>query len=424
VGPFNFEPIDPITTLQPAFDKDFGPEQYMTLQQIFHTPLGDIAWNKFVQNFPDKPATGDFMDLNVILRFGPKANTDNYVSYLFTKVYTEKAQKALIAFGSDDAGKIWLNGKLIHSIWALRGTKLGDDMVAASLEKGWNTVLVKHVNMRLGAGIAFDIKAYSEDNVKVYNGDTSRARFAELPSLPLRYDAYALDNVTVPAVMILEENGQRKALSGKLEGSGISQILLKDGPFAGKNAFKVDFTSAARQVVSAFYDRWEKSGGLFEKGVFEMSFFVPVGASAPHITLTCRNAGGYNPGDVEIYLMGGKDVRNALGAKPVPFKTLRFTADTDAKLMGAQNYQKDIPLDSALPGGFKEGQWYTMKITWGGLKDGKGLVLSLNGCDIIKDESFKGKLFSSPEPITLCTETYCNEEGEITFTGASLKDSI
>jgi hypothetical protein len=220
VGPFNFEPIDPITTLQPAFDKDFGPEQYMTLQQIFHTPLGDIAWNKFVQNFPDKPATGDFMDLNVILRFGPKANTDNYVSYLFTKVYTEKAQKVLIAFGSDDAGKIWLNGKLVHSIWALRGTKLGDDMVAASLEKGWNTVLVKHVNMRLGAGIAFDIKAYSADNVKAYNDDTSRARFAELPSLPLRYDAYALDNAAVSAIMMPGENSRGKALPEKLEGSG------------------------------------------------------------------------------------------------------------------------------------------------------------------------------------------------------------
>jgi len=68
---------------------------------------------------------------------------DNCVAYLRTRVRSPEQQPALIELGSDDGIKVWLNGKLVHANNILRAVGLVQDRAKVTLEKGWNTLLVK-----------------------------------------------------------------------------------------------------------------------------------------------------------------------------------------------------------------------------------------------------------------------------------------
>jgi hypothetical protein len=425
-GPFPHTSVEPYSVPQQAFKTQFGPEKRIDFKQLFRESTGTFTWRKFIQKFPEQHPSGtDFMRLDDIIRFGPKANMNSYVSYLFTKVYSDREQKILIAFGSDDSGKIWINGKLVHSKWALRGTRLGDDMVETTLKKGWNTVLIKHLKMRLGAGIAFDIKPYSEKNKSLYNEEhAEHKKFAEIPSLPLRYDAYAAVKVRVPSPMTLEENGKKKSLSGEFTGSGVKCLRIKQGPFKDKMAFNVDFTAAGRQAMTANYNNWYDVSGTFDEGIFKMDFMVPKRASAPHISLVGRNAGGHNPGDVFIFLLGGKDVRRTSAGKSTPYTILRISIDTDKKRMGKERMIWNINLDKIIPDGFTEGVWHHLEIKWGYLKNRQGLSVKFDKYEILTENSFSGPIFSSNIHIGLASETRVNDEGEINFTGVFLSDKL
>lgn len=50
---------------------------------------------------------------------------------------------AFLSVGSDDAIKIWHNGKLIHKIWTARGLNPDDDLVPVQLVKGSNQLLIE-----------------------------------------------------------------------------------------------------------------------------------------------------------------------------------------------------------------------------------------------------------------------------------------
>lgn len=68
---------------------------------------------------------------------------DNKVAYAFCYINCEKAQKVHFLFGSDDSAKVWINGRLVHKIYAGRALQHGQDSFDANLNKGLNRVLVK-----------------------------------------------------------------------------------------------------------------------------------------------------------------------------------------------------------------------------------------------------------------------------------------
>lgn len=70
---------------------------------------------------------------------------ENRVVYLQTAVRSPAEQKLLLSMGSDDGIKVWLNGELVHANDTKRGVHIGDDEATATLEKGWNKLLVKVV---------------------------------------------------------------------------------------------------------------------------------------------------------------------------------------------------------------------------------------------------------------------------------------
>ena len=66
---------------------------------------------------------------------------DNRVAYLRTRVFSPKAQEAILEVASDDGIKVWLNDKVIHSNNALRGVETATDFGHAGPKEGWNASL-------------------------------------------------------------------------------------------------------------------------------------------------------------------------------------------------------------------------------------------------------------------------------------------
>jgi len=62
--------------------------------------------------------------------------------------HAEKAGKALLAVGSDDAIKVWLNGKLVVSDWVGRKVTPYEDLYPVDIEKGENQIHAVIVNFR------------------------------------------------------------------------------------------------------------------------------------------------------------------------------------------------------------------------------------------------------------------------------------
>lgn len=67
------------------------------------------------------------------------------VAYLKTGVVSDTQQQAILALGSDDGIKVWLNGELIHANNASRRLREGEDKVEITLKKGHNALLMKIV---------------------------------------------------------------------------------------------------------------------------------------------------------------------------------------------------------------------------------------------------------------------------------------
>jgi hypothetical protein len=67
----------------------------------------------------------------------------NSAAYLRSRIWSDRNQQATALVGSDDGVKVWLNGRLVHANNAARGLTPGNDEVKVTLEKGWNTLMLK-----------------------------------------------------------------------------------------------------------------------------------------------------------------------------------------------------------------------------------------------------------------------------------------
>jgi hypothetical protein len=71
---------------------------------------------------------------------------DHRAAYLRTYIWSEHEQPVLLELGSDDGIKVWLGGEVIHTNNALRGCGPAQDKVNATLEQGWNELMLKVTN--------------------------------------------------------------------------------------------------------------------------------------------------------------------------------------------------------------------------------------------------------------------------------------
>ncbi len=66
--------------------------------------------------------------------------------YLKTTLIAPEKQTVNLELGSDDAIKVWLNGKLVHQNRVFRGCRPAQDKVKVTLKKGANPLLLKIIN--------------------------------------------------------------------------------------------------------------------------------------------------------------------------------------------------------------------------------------------------------------------------------------
>jgi dienelactone hydrolase len=72
-----------------------------------------------------------------------EGNKDGVVAYAFAKVTRSAAGKALLAVGSDEGIRVWLNGRLVLSRDGLRSLVPDEDQVEVDMIAGENSLLVK-----------------------------------------------------------------------------------------------------------------------------------------------------------------------------------------------------------------------------------------------------------------------------------------
>jgi CubicO group peptidase (beta-lactamase class C family) len=88
-------------------------------------------------------AKGDTVDLKE-----GQAAADFMIAYAWAEVEMPKPATVLFGLGSDDAVKVWLNGKVAHENWIARATQPDDDLVELKFQPGKNRLLLKVQNMQ------------------------------------------------------------------------------------------------------------------------------------------------------------------------------------------------------------------------------------------------------------------------------------
>jgi len=110
-----------------AFDTPYAPEK---------PDAKDLEWK------PLNRGVGSW-DINLEAMFGSK---DHCAAYVRTEVWSPVEQDARLELGSDDALKVWLNGKCVHAEYVNRGMSPRQDIVNVKLQEGSNTLVLKVVD--------------------------------------------------------------------------------------------------------------------------------------------------------------------------------------------------------------------------------------------------------------------------------------
>lgn len=86
----------------------------------------------------------------------PPRSVDNSAVYLRRGVYAPTGRRMTVSVASDDALKMWVNGKLVHANYAARSVVERPDTVSFDLDAGRNSIVLKVVNMTGEFGFAFE----------------------------------------------------------------------------------------------------------------------------------------------------------------------------------------------------------------------------------------------------------------------------
>lgn len=116
-----------------------------------------ISWKLYKS--PD-----DIVDLDSFYK-----KKDFVYAYALAEIKADAPQKVFFATGSDDAIRIWLNGKPVLDKWAARGVQKDSDLTQLNLEKGSNQLLIKVQDMQGGWGFVarmLDKAALTEQSTK------------------------------------------------------------------------------------------------------------------------------------------------------------------------------------------------------------------------------------------------------------------
>jgi len=116
-----------------AFERDYLPS-LETFEPVVRIDDVDYKWAYH------RAYTG-IIDLRRFWRSEP--STEKVSGYAWAQIDMPEETEALLGFGTDDAGRAWLNGELILDSWTDRGAFPDHDRVKVTFKKGPNQLVIK-----------------------------------------------------------------------------------------------------------------------------------------------------------------------------------------------------------------------------------------------------------------------------------------
>ena len=86
---------------------------------------------------------------------------DRVTNYFLVFVESSAEQKATLLVGSDDANKVWVNGKHVHTFRGSRAVGFAQDKIDIQLKTGRNSIVIKVENYNGPGGVSLAIRSTS-----------------------------------------------------------------------------------------------------------------------------------------------------------------------------------------------------------------------------------------------------------------------
>ena len=211
-GPFLIaEDSVPAVALQ---EKAFRTDLLSVVKVSSGNPAPPVLVQKKEFKWQPISSDDDIIDLDKL--FGKR---DFVYAYALAEIITTSPTNAMLAVGSDDGIKIWLNGKLVHDNWIPRGIVKDNDVVPLQLLKGSNQILLKVQDMQGGWGFTarlLDKAGLSEQLSRAAGG-------GDIEKVNLLLQSGADVNAAT-------KTGMTPIAAAKIAGrDDVSQLLLKNG---------------------------------------------------------------------------------------------------------------------------------------------------------------------------------------------------
>jgi len=126
IGPFDNEGMA-------GFDLTYPPEQELNLSETYNGKVRPISWREYPSVSPDC-----YIDLAATFR--PNSQT---AAYAVACVFSPRRQAVAVRLGSDDCAKAWVGEQLVIADRDCHPVGFDQAVSPATLEKGWNKLLLK-----------------------------------------------------------------------------------------------------------------------------------------------------------------------------------------------------------------------------------------------------------------------------------------
>ncbi len=168
------------------------------------------------------------------------------LTYGYTTFESAKAQAAVLALGSNDGCRVWLNGEEIFDFSGSRGLVLDDDLIPVLLRQGANQLLVKVEDKGNAWGVACRILSLSENDIwkrlSLFRAGQSEGENATLNFMA---PASLLKTLITSANISVRRDDKTRELvwSGPWNGQAVMALPLDTTTF-GRYSITVDATLA------------------------------------------------------------------------------------------------------------------------------------------------------------------------------------
>lgn len=142
------------------------------VNEKFATPDGKNSF--FVQH----TWQSSYLDLTDL--FGTPSDV---FAYLYAELESDESQEVYLHIGTNDAGKVWLNGKLVNQHLEGRGAEPSQNVARVNLKKGMNKILLKIDQLGGGWGAYAQIYSLSEQKIFDSKKDILLSRSSKIATI-------------------------------------------------------------------------------------------------------------------------------------------------------------------------------------------------------------------------------------------------